>query len=144
MNTHVHEFGRLAVLCGWLLAGAGGCAPPPPPSPAFDGMYVGQDSLVRGAGFLCGLPARDLSITIRNGGFDYPFEVAPPRTAPMPARVTADGTVTGQLTYGTTDYTSRRGYITALAILSGRIVGGTLEATISDLRCTRRLLARRG
>jgi hypothetical protein len=135
---------RLAIFCGWLLAGASGCAPPPPPSPAFDGMYAGQDSLVRGGGFLCGLPARDLSFTIRNGQFDYPFQVAPPRTAPLPVRVAADGTMTGVLEYGATDYTSRRGFTTALAIVSGRITGGTLEATISDPRCTRRLVARRG
>ena len=143
MTTREHALSRLALLCGWLLAGAAGCAPPAPPSPAFDGMYIGQDSLVRGGGFLCGLPTRDLSITIRNGEFDYPFQVAPPRTAPMPVRVVADGTVDGQLEYGTTQPAARREYVTAQAILSGRITGDTLEATISDLRCTRRLLARR-
>ena len=144
MISRVHALSRLAFLCGWLLAGPAGCAPPAPPSPAFDGMYIGQDSLVRGsAGYLCGLPGRDLSITIRNGQFDYPFQVAPPRTAPMPARVVADGTVAGQLQYGTTQSDFRREYITAQAILAGRITGDTMEATINDLRCTRRLLARR-
>jgi hypothetical protein len=143
MILRMPELGRLALFAGWLLAGAASCAPPAPPSPAFDGMYVGQDSLVRGGGFLCGLPTRELSITIRNGQFDYPFQVAPPRTAPLPAQIAADGTVTGQLEYGTTEYTSWRGYLTAVAILSGRVTGDILEATISDLRCTRRLVARR-
>ena len=107
-------------------------------------MYVGQDSLVRGGdAFLCGLPTRDLSFTVRNGQFDYPFQVAPPRTAPLPVRLAADGTVAGQLQYGTSESAFRREYITAQAILSGRVTGDTLEATISDLRCTRRLIARR-
>ena len=143
MTTRAHTLGRLALFSGWLLAGAAGCAPPAPPSPAFDGMYVGQDSLVRGGGFLCGLSTRDLSMAIRNGQFDYPFQVMPPRTAPMLVRVAADGTVAGQLEYGTSESAFRREYITAQATLSGRITGDTIEATISDLRCTRRLVARR-
>jgi hypothetical protein len=143
MTARVHAIGRLTFFGAWLLAGAAGCAPPAPPSPAFDGIYVGQDSIVRGGGFLCGLPTRDLSITIRNGQFDYPFQVAPPRTAPLPVQVAADGMVAGQIQYGTTEYTAWRGYITVLAIFSGRITGDTLEATISDYRCTRRLVARR-
>jgi hypothetical protein len=138
------RFGRLVLVFGCLLAGTAGCSTPAPPvTAAFDGSYIGQDSLVGGGGFLCGLPLRDLMITVRNGEFDYPFQVAPPRDAPLPARIAPDGTVAGQMQYGTTGNSPRRDYITAWVILSGRITGTILDATIVDLRCARRLVVRR-
>ena len=138
------KFGRLVLVFGCLLAGAAGCSTPAPPvSAAFDGTYTGQDSLIGGGGYVCGLPMRDLIITVRNGEFDYPFQVAPPRDAPLPVRVAPDGMVTGQMQYGTSDYTPRREYITAWVSLSGRITATTLDATVVDLRCARRLVVRR-
>jgi hypothetical protein len=138
------SFRRFVVVLGCLVTSGAGCSTTAPPmSTAFDGTYVGQDSLTGGGGYLCGLPVRDLTITVRNGEFDYPFQVAPPRDAPLPARIAPDGTVTGEMQYGTSDYTPRRDYVTAWVTLSGRITGTTLDATIVDLRCARRLIARR-
>jgi hypothetical protein len=138
------KFGILVLVFGCLLAGTAGCSSPAAPlSTAFDGSYVGQDSLIGGGGFLCGLPMRDLTITVRNGEFDYPFQVAPPRDAPLPVRVAPDGTVTGQMQYGATGNSPRRDYLTVWVTLSGRITGTTLDATIVDLRCARRLVVRR-
>ena len=138
------KFGRLVLVFTCLLAGTAGCATQAPPiTTAFDGTYIGQDALIGGGGFLCGSPLRDLMITVRNGAFDYPFQVAPPRDAPLAVRIAPDGTVTGQMQYGATGYSPRRDYVTAWVILSGRITGPIMDATILDLRCARRLLARR-
>jgi hypothetical protein len=88
-----------------LLAGCAGIADTTPPMPAagtqFDGSYVGQDTLLSGVAFLCG--AADLAerIDVQNGQFAYPFQVNPPRVAPLPIQIFEDGTLTGHMQYGT-------------------------------------------
>lgn len=138
------KFSRFVLVSGCLLAGAASCSVPTPSvTTAFDGTYVGQDGLVGGVSFLCGTPMRDLAITVRDGAFDYPFLVAPPRDAALPARIAPDGIVAGGMQYGTSDNTPRRDYVTAWVYLSGRVTGTILDATIVDLRCARRLVVRR-
>ena len=134
----------LVVLAGGTLAA---CAPRPPPvGPEFDGRYVGTDRLINGVAFQCGDVNLPEQIAVIGGRFAYPFQVNPPRTAPLPVQVAVDGSVFGQMQYGLTDDTGflqsrqRIDWVT----LTGRITGPTLEATISTLRCTRRLNAGRG
>ena len=59
-------------------------------------------------------------------------------------QIAADGTLNGQTQYGTVDYTPRRDYLTAWATVAGRVSGATLEATVADLRCVRRMVVQRG
>ena len=81
----------------------GGCAPitGPPTVPAagtqFDGSYTGQDTLLAGVAFQCGDPTLPVRIEVRDGQFAYPFQVSPPRVAPLPVRIAADGTLGGQM-----------------------------------------------
>lgn len=138
---------RLALLAGSALAAPAGCAPPagPPAGTAFDGTYTGQATLVRGGpSFICGELAQPLTIVVRDGRFAYPFEVDPPRTTPLPVQISADGTLSGQLLYGMVDYTPRGDSRTAWVTVVGRISGATLEATVVDPRCARRLVVRHG
>jgi hypothetical protein len=131
-----------------LLAGAAlvsGCAPSVPAAGTqFDGTYAGQDTLVGGGGYQCGAPSFPETIAVRGGRFDYPYTVNAPRTAPLPVQVAADGTIHGQMQYGTSEYGPfrRDEFMPAWVTLDGRIVDTTLEATITDLRCVRRLTAR--
>jgi hypothetical protein len=138
---------RLALLATWTLAVPAACAPPTasPATTAYDGTYTGQASLVSGGpGFICGELTQPLTLVVRDGRFDYPFEFAPPRTTPLPVQIAADGSLNGQMQYGTVDYTPRRDYLTAWATVTGHISGTTLEATVADLRCVRRLVVQRG
>jgi hypothetical protein len=142
--------GRLSLLAGFAVTLVAGCAGPPgaaPPVPAagpqFDGTYAGVDSLVSGAPYMCGAPSGPVTVVVRGGRFEYPFIVSPPRTSPMPVQVAADGTVSGQMQYGTEDYGPRPRYMTAWVTVTGRIAGATLQATVTDLRCVRQLAARR-
>jgi hypothetical protein len=147
MNFHGKRICRLALLAAWTLAVLGACAPPtaPPAGTAFDGTYAGQATLVSGGpGFICGELAQPLTIVVRSGRFDYPFEFDPPRTTPLPVQIAADGTLNGQMQYGTVDYTPRRDYLTAWATVAGRVSGTTLEATVAGLRCVRRMVVQRG
>jgi hypothetical protein len=134
------------VLIGSLL---GGCAAAPgmPQVPAagtvFDGSYAGRNTLIRGWGFICGAPDQSETLTVTGGRFDYPFEVWPPRTTPVPVQVAIDGTLAGQLLYGTEDFTPLTHYRTAWVTVTGRISGGMLDATIIDDRCTHRLTAQK-
>ena len=136
----------LAMLIAGLL---GGCAfgPAAAPTPAagteFDGQYVGQSTLTRGGGYVCGTPGFPSSLVVRDGRFAYPFEVNPPRTAPVPVQVAADGTFAGEMLYATEEYWPLYQIRNAWVTISGRITGGTLDATIVDYRCTRRLTAQR-
>jgi hypothetical protein len=136
-----------AMLVGCFL---GGCAPitAPPTAPAartqFDGAYVGQDTLLNGVAFQCGDSVLPLRVEVRGGQFAYPFQVSPPRVAPLPVQVAADGTLGGQMQYGTGDDRPRlSSFVTDWATLQGRVVGPTLDATINTQRCARRLTAQR-
>ena len=84
------------------LAGCVATLPPMPPAGVqFDGNYVGQDTLISGVEFLCGTANLPERIEVQNGRFAYPFQVNPPRTAPLPVQIFEDGTVAGQMQYGT-------------------------------------------
>jgi hypothetical protein len=133
----------MAIVIGGVL---GGCAAPagPPAGTQFDGAYAGQNTLIRGGGYLCGAPSYSERLTVRGGRFDYPFAVNPPRTVPLPVQIAADGTVAAQMQYGTEDYGPRSRPRTAWVTVTGRVDGGMLAATIDDYRCTRRLMVRMG
>jgi hypothetical protein len=133
----------MAIVMG---AGLGGCAAPAGPAagPQFDGIYAGQNTLIRGGGFLCGAASYPERLTVRGGRFDYSFAVNPPRTVPIPVQIAADGTFSAQMQYGTEEYGPRSWFRTAWVTVIGRIDGGTLAATIDDYRCTRRLTVQIG
>jgi hypothetical protein len=109
----------------------------------FDGVYVGRNAAVEGWGFLCGGSTYPETITVSGGRFDYPFQVNPPRTTPIAVQIAADGTFAAQMQYGTEEPGPRSRYITAWVTVSGRVAAGVLDATVADLRCVRRLTARR-
>ncbi|MEJ0015962.1 MAG: hypothetical protein WDN25_05250 [Acetobacteraceae bacterium] len=134
---------------GVLLAVAlAGCTPGPPAVPPagrqFDGAYAGQDVLQSGVDFQCGDQNLTERLVIRDGRFDYPFQVNPPRTAPLPVQIGIDGSVFGQMQYGTEDSLGlRTRYRTDWVTLQGQIRGDTLDATLTNYRCVRHLTARR-
>ena len=136
--------------CGLALAGCAGIADITPPVPAagaqFDGNYVGQDTLLSGVAFLCGAADLPERIEVQNGQFAYPFQVNPPRVAPLPVQIFEDGTLAGQMQYGALlqedlpmFFFPRTDWVT----LRGRITGAVIEATITNMRCVRRLRAQR-
>jgi hypothetical protein len=137
----------LALLLGGLLAGCSTGPAVPAAGREFDGTYTGENTLIRGGGYPCGDPAYAERLVVADGRFDYPFAVNPPRTAPLPVQIGADGTLAGQMQYLTEDYLSLRGSynpLTTWVTLRGHISEGVLEATVTDYRCTRRLTARKG
>ena len=139
-------FGRVALVAGSLLASCATIPPAgplPPASTAFDGNYAGQDMLISGGGFVCGAPSYPLTVSVSGGRFDYPFAVNAPRTAPLPVQVAPDGTLMGELLYGTLDYTPVSRYYNTWALLRGQTAGGVLDAVVWDERCVRRVTARR-
>jgi hypothetical protein len=143
---------RLLLLAGCVLTSAGGCTSLSgvPPAPAagtqFDGVYGGQDTLISGVDFQCGAPSHSQTIAVIGGRFEYPFEVNPPRTAPLIVQVAADGSFSGQMQYGVDEdlMFRRQQFRTAWATVTGRIAGPVLDATIDGYRCVRRLTAQRG
>ncbi len=116
----------------------------PPAGNQFDGSYLGQDSLISGVAFQCGEPVLAETVAINGGRFDYPFQVSPPRTAPLPVQVAADGTLFGQMQYGLLEETPwHPRQINDWVTLRGRISGTQLDATITTMRCARHLVAQR-
>jgi hypothetical protein len=133
---------RLLALCPLV---AGSCATPPPPAGTqYDGTYIGQDSLVSGVDFQCGAPVLEERLEVRGGRFDYPFQVSPPRVAPLPVQVATNGVMAGQMQYGTGDEVREfsRDRVDWV-YLHGGIAGTTMHATISNIHCVRRLIAQR-
>ena len=106
LRNHVQRMKTTALTAwGLALAGCAGIADTTPPVPAagtqFDGSYVGQDTLLSGVAFLCGAADLPERIEVQNGQFAYPFQVNPPRVAPLPVQIFEDGTLAGQMQYGT-------------------------------------------
>jgi hypothetical protein len=136
----------LAPLAGCAALPGGTAAAPAIPAAGtqFDGVYAGRNDAVSGRGFLCGPSTYPQAITVSGGRFDYPFPVSAPRTTPVPVQVAANGTFTASIQYGTEDFGPRSRYINAWVTVTGRITGSELDATVSDLRCVRRLTAQRG
>ncbi len=137
---------RLLPFVGCLLWGCA-VAPLPAPSAAgaqFDGKFTGVTTLVRGGGWLCGPATYQLALWVKDGRFDYPFPVNVARTTPISVQLTADGTFVRHMLYGTQDYAFLSLYKTDWVTIEGGIAGGTLEATVTDERCTRRITAQRG
>ena len=111
---------------------------------AFDGTYVGNTSLVRGGGYPCGLPDLPRELTVTDGRFAYPFQVNPPASVvPMPVQIAANGTFRASMQDGTNDELFGPRFITPWVTVTGRVANGTLEATESDLRCTRHSVLQR-
>ena len=67
----------------------------------FDGSYTGQDTLLSGGGFQCGDPTLPVRSTVAAASSTYPFTVSPAADAPLPVQIAADGTLGGQMQYGT-------------------------------------------
>jgi hypothetical protein len=134
----------LLALCPLVLDGCAIPSPLPPAGTQYDGVYVGQDTLVSGVGFQCGAPNLQERLNVRGGRFDYPFQVSPPRIAALPVQVAADGVLAGQMQYGTGDeireFSRDR---VDWVYLRGGIAGTTMDATITTMRCGRRLIAQR-
>ena len=122
----------------------GSCALTPSVAPAgtqYDGVYIGQDRLLSGVTFQCGAPDLPEMIAVRNGRFDYPFQVSPPRVAPLPVEIGSNGEMVGQMQYGTGEEIpglsrDRVDWV----YLRGQISGTTINATITTIRCARRLV----
>jgi len=128
----------------FLVGAAAGCAPAAPAAgPEFDGKYSGQNTLLAGGGYLCGDLSHPETVMVTGGRFAYSFAVNPPRTVPIPVQIGADGSVHGQLQYGTDDYLPRSNYRNVWVIVAGSIADGSLRAMVTDNRCTRQLTARR-
>ena len=75
-----------------------------------------------------------------------PFLVNPSRVAPLPVQIFEDGTLAGQMQYGTLlqedlpmFFFPRTDWVT----LRGRITGAALEATITNMRCVRQVKVER-
>jgi hypothetical protein len=129
------------------LALVAGCATPagapPPAGTRFDGVYRGATELIPGVGFQCGQSDLPDRIIVRDGRFDFPFQVDPPRTTPIPVQIAADGSFAGRIQYGVVDYSRFSDYRTAWATVTGRIHGNELDATETDYRCARRSVLQR-
>jgi hypothetical protein len=133
---------RLIAAFAGILAGCS--SPLPPAGTQYDGDYVGQNTVIGGGGFLCGVPTETLTLVVRDGRFDYPFHLNLARTAPVPVQVAADGSFAGKMQYGTEDFTPRSLYKNAWVLIRGRIADGTLDGVVTDDRCVHRMTARRG
>lgn len=138
MIRNAAALGLLALLCG--------CAATPrlpPAGTAFDGTYVGHSALVRGGGQSCGIADLPNSLTVKDGRFAYPFQVAPPTVAPLQVQVAANGTFNFATQYFAYEELFGPHYETPWVTIKGRIANGTLAATEDDQRCTRRSVLQR-
>jgi hypothetical protein len=106
----------------------------------FDGTYRGNSSLVRGWGYACGTSDLSRSLVVVNGEFDFPFQIDPLEIRQVPVKILADGSFTAHLQFGTGGESSP--YISRIVTITGHMTGQTLQATVSDLDCSRNIFLR--
>jgi hypothetical protein len=113
----------------------------PPAATQFDGLYVGQSTLVRGWGYVCGAPSYPLQIPVLQGRFVYPIQVPPYGNPPVVVQLRADGSLSAAVLYTAETYLppGGPGFRYAWINVAGRVAGPTLDATVVDLRCARRV-----
>lgn len=107
----------------------------------FDGTYRGSSSLVKGWGYVCGTSDLTRSLDIVNGRFDYPFQIDPLKVRQVPVKISADGSFTAYRQYGTGG--EKSDYLPGTVTITGHIMGETLQATASNMNCSRNILLRR-
>ena len=123
-----------------------GCMGPPVRAAGdqFDGTYQGDNRVVRGFGWVCAPPSYQDTVTVKVGRFNYTFIDQLAQPAPIPVQIAADGTFRGRIQYLTesTNQNQSEG-LTVWAIVTGRITGTVLQATVADFHCTRQLMLQR-
>jgi hypothetical protein len=145
-SSSLRRLGRAAMVAA-LLAPIGACAGAadgPPAGPQFDGVYTGESTLIQGWGYECSSPSYPLSIPVKDGRFLYTILVSPLGNPPVPVQIRADGAMHGQTIYKTENYWSWSSSVqNEWILINGRTNGSTLDATVQDYRCTRRLTLHR-
>lgn len=127
-----------------ILAGCADVPSAPPAGTQFDGAYAGQIDLVSGFGYVCGSPSYPFSISVNNGRFVYSVFIPPYDTPRVQVQIRADGAMSGASLYTAETFLPRGPDITNAWIrLSGHISGATLDATVRDEYCARRLTLQR-
>ncbi len=109
----------------------------------FDGVYAGDNTLVRGGGQGCGPVAFPQSTVVLNGRFTYAFSPNPPVVSQIPVQIAADGSFSAKTQYGINEPTPRGLFKLFWFSLTGRVTGATLEATADDQWCVRHILLQR-
>jgi hypothetical protein len=123
-----------------------GCTGPAIPAAGnqFDGTYQGDNRVVRGFGWVCAPPSYQDAVTVTAGRFNYTFVDQLAQPALIPVQIAADGTFRGRIQYRTDSTNENQGDgLTVWAIVTGRINGTALEASVADFRCTRQLMLQR-
>jgi hypothetical protein len=136
----------LATVLGCIGLLAVGCTGPPVPAAGdqFDGTYQGDNRVVRGFGWVCAPPSYEDGVTVTAGRFNYTFVDQLAQPALIAVQIAADGTLRGRIQYLTdSGNQSQSQGLTVWAIVTGRISGAALEATVTDFRCTRQLILQR-
>jgi hypothetical protein len=131
---------------GCVGALAVGCTGPVLPAAGnqFDGIYHGDNRVVRGFGWVCAPPSYPDAVTVTAGRFNYTFIDQLAQPALIPVQIAADGTFRGRIQYLTDSANeSQTQGLTVWAIVTGRINGTALEATVADFSCTRQLMLQR-
>ena len=123
-----------------------GCMGPPVAAAAdqFDGIYQGDNRVVRGFGWVCAPPSYQDTVTVKAGRFNYTFVDQLSQPAPIPVQIAADGTFRGRIQYlaESTNQNQSEG-LTVWAIVTGHITRTVLEANVADFHCTRQLMLQR-
>jgi hypothetical protein len=98
-------------------------------TPAYDGTYRGEVTLMRGDDSICGKAASQASYTVVNGQFAIVYD----RThhVGVNLEVQNDGSFSGSQPY-------RNGPQQMLAKASGRIAGNVMDAVVEGQACARR------
>jgi hypothetical protein len=136
---------RAAVL-GVVVTSLAECAAPSVPLAAtqFDGLYVGESTLIQGFGYVCGAPSYPLEIPVLQGRFVYPIQVPPYGNPPLVVQLRADGSLAGAVLYSAETFLPRGPDLQYAWInIAGQVTGPTLDATVKDLRCKRHLTLQR-
>ncbi len=129
----VRQSARYAAAWSLVVAGCLALAPPARADGPLDGTYTGDGVRVRGDDGTCGAETRKTTITVKDGQFQYTWNRQ--MNVVVTVTVKPDGTVTGEQRWG------RSG---SAVIVTGKVVGKTMDAMFDSQSCARRFTLTRG
>ena len=138
--------GAVAIGVPAALTGSASASNVAPATTQFDGVYTGESILTGGWGYVCGAPDYPVSVSVKDGRFDYTVPIVPTATPLVPVQIAANGSLNGQALYPAETFAAvGPAFRSTWVTITGHAAGQELDAEQRDYRCVRHLvLQRRG
>jgi hypothetical protein len=144
ITTSVIAIGVITVGVSAALTGSASASNGAPATTQFDGVYAGESVLTGGWGYVCGAPSYPVSVSVKDGRFDYTVPIVPTATPLVPVQIAANGSLNGQALYAAETFAAiGPAFRSTWVTIVGHTTGQQMDAEQRDYRCVRHMVLQR-